>query len=68
MVEKFLIYSLLIDSGKRVRELGKKALILNFVLLEGFRMLNISVWYLKGIHPVSCLCVLVRAVSLLGIP
>lgn len=36
VVERSLMYSLLTVSGKTVRELGKEALILNFILLGAF--------------------------------
>lgn len=63
MVESSLMYFLLI-SGKRVRELGKEDLILNFVLLGGISHIVYFPMAFEG----PTLCVLVQAICLPGIP
>ena len=51
-VERSLVYSLLIVSGKKVGELGKEALTLNFVLLGGISRIGIFPVAFEG--PTSC--------------
>ena len=64
VVESSLMYFLLIVSGKRVRELGKEDLILNFVLLGGIS----HIVYFPVAFEGPTLCVPVQAICLPGIP